>query len=150
MKIISYLKVRELLRSELGLIKRGRIWLFDSQYTTLSKEEFSEILSEVDYIKTLLNKYYPNFTEELFDCEDYAHVYSSFVKLVAASDLGTMPKYEKGIAFGEISVESSMISDPAVHTLNFLITDDEKAFYFEPQANKFVEGLSYKPLYARI
>ena len=82
------------------------------------------------------------FKTELFDCEDFAHVTSAFVKLKAAN------KYPKGIAFGEITIKHTVSKE--IHSLNFLITENEKMYYYEPQGNLFVNGKNYKPFYARI
>ena len=82
------------------------------------------------------------FKTELFDCEDFAHVISAFVKLKAAK------KYPKGVTFTEITIKHILAKN--VHSLNCLITEDEKALYFEPQGMLFVNGKNYKPFYARI
>ena len=136
MKKITCQQIRDALKFKLKLVKPNRIWLFDKHYCAVNKDEFKDILKEVEPIKV-------KYQAELFDCEDYAHVLSAFVKLKAASS------YSYGIAFGEITGRDTLLGN--IHTLNFLITESEEAFYFEPMDMEFVEEKDkYSPFYARI
>lgn len=135
MQVITCQQIRDALKFKLKLVKKDRIWLFDKNFCALNEEEFKKLLDEVKWAKV-------PFVRELFDCEDFAHVTSAFIKLKAAK------KYEKGVAFGEITVRHSLTKQ--IHTLNFLVTEDLEAHYFEPQAEIFVNGKNYEPFYARI
>ena len=134
MKKITCQDIRDALKFKLNLIKPNRIWLFDKHYCAVNKDEFEDILKDIEPIRV-------EYKTELFDCEDYAHVISAFVKLKAASS------YPFGIAFGEITGRDSVFGN--IHTLNFLITEDKNAIYFEPMDMKFIED-KYDPFYARI
>jgi hypothetical protein len=136
MKLISCQKIRDALQFQHGLDGRERVWLFDKHFCGLSKVEFEELLKELNPINAV-------FKEELFDCEDFAHVLSAMVKLTALKK-----RYERGIAFGEITIRHLVTNN--IHSLNFLVTEDLEALYFEPQGRLFVNGKNYKPFYARI
>jgi hypothetical protein len=138
MKLISCQQIRDALKFKLKLVKENRIWLFDKHYCALSKEEFDELRKTVEPITA-------EYKAELFDCEDFAHVMSAFIKLTA---LAVHNVYVKGIAFGEITIRHTVSKE--IHTLNFLVTEDKEAFYFEPQSQIFVNGKNYEPIYARI
>lgn len=143
MKEILCQEIRDSLRFNLKLVKKNRIWLFDKHYIGLSKKEFGEVLSS---IAPIYNPIRDKYGEEVFDCEDFAHVLSAFVKLEAL-----LKKYKYGIAFGEITTRQ-LDNRKIIHTLNYLITDNLEAYYFEPQAGIFLdEGEKlYEPFYARI
>ena len=129
-------EIRDALKFKLKLVKKNRVWLFDKHFCAISKDEFDELLDSI-------NPMLPQFEEELFDCEDFAHVLSALVKVKAREK-----KYDYGVAFGEITTRHNLTKE--IHTLNFLVTDNLDAFYYEPQAYQFVNGENYEPFYARI
>jgi len=133
METITCQQIRDALKRANPKVRN--IWLFDKHYVALSVDEFKKVLQTVEPITT-------QFKDELFDCDDYAHVTSAFVKLKAAA------KYPRSIAFGEITVKHSMSKE--VHSLNFMVDDKEKVHYFEPQGRIFVDGDNYKPFFVRI
>lgn len=134
MKLITCQVIRDSLKSNLKLVKKNRIWLFDKNYCAIGKNEFEDLRKEIEPINM-------QFKTELFDCEDFAHVTSAFIKLKAAN------KYPKGVAFGEVTTRNNQTKE--IHTLNFLITENEKAYYFEPQTMEFIVD-DLEPFYARI
>jgi hypothetical protein len=111
------------------------VWLFDKQYCALTIKEFESVVKEIEPITV-------QFKDELFDCDDYALVTSAFMKLKAAA------LYPRSISFGEITIKHSLTGE--VHSLNFLVTEDEKLHYWEPQGQLFVNGDNYKPFFVRI
>jgi hypothetical protein len=133
MKLITCQQIRDTLKRDNSEVRN--IWLFDKHYCALTIEEYEDILKEIQPINV-------QFKAELFDCEDFAHVTSAFVKLKAAS------KYPKGVAFGEITIKHTVSKE--IHSLNFLVTEDEEMHYYEPQGSLFVNGENYKPFFVRI
>lgn len=137
MKLITHQQIRDALKYQLRLIKPNRVWLFDSDYCALSEDEFDDLVKEIEPVNM-------QFKVELFDCEDFAHVTSAFIKLKAAV------KYPKGVAFGEITTRHLITKE--IHTLNFVCFEDGTVRYYEPQGQVFIDnGASYyEPFYARI
>ncbi len=103
----------------------------------MEKEDFKKFILSVPSVEQ-------GFIPVLFDCDAYAKVFSGRVKEAAAK------KYSAGaaLAFGDITVRHKKSGE--VHTLNFFITEDEDAFYYEPQGSIFVNGENYKPIRAGI
>lgn len=134
MKLINHKQVRVILEAHYPDLRH--VWLFDKEYCAVGKEEFeNNILPAVNVITT-------QFKDELFDCDDYAHVTSAFVKLVVAK------LYPKSATFGEIAIKHAISKE--VHSLNFLVTEDDGFHYFEPQGRIFVNGKNYKPFFVKV
>ena len=136
MKLLTSRDVRDCLKLHWQMPVEARLWLFDTTYCGISVQKFEDIVRQLAPIEA-------QFAAELFDCEDFAHVFSALVKLQV-----TGMHYPKGIAFGEVTVRHTIAKE--VHTLNFLIDDKLRPHYYEPQGKLFVNGENFKPFYARI
>ena len=69
----------------------------------------------------------PRFTSEVFDCDDFAIMFKSFATLFAYYRKEALP-LAIGVAWGVFPQ-----IDPDLHALNFAITPNNKAVWFEPQ-----------------
>ena len=117
----------------------GRFWPLAPDYYTLKKEEFKNLIKHVTPVDY-------DFVPVLFDCDAFAKVFSGRLKEEAVKS----GKYRPGaaLAFGDITVRHKITKE--IHTLNFFVTEDEKAFYFDPQSSTFVNGSNYRPIRAGI
>ncbi len=115
----------------------GRFWPLAPKYYALEKKEFENLIKGVIPVDQ-------EFIDVLFDCDAFAKVFSGRVKEAAAK------KFEPGaaLAFGDITIRHKLSRE--IHTLNFFITEDEKAFYYDPQPGSFVSGTNFIPIRAGI
>lgn len=71
------------------------------------------------------------FSDEKFDCDDFALVTNAFVKLkIAAMEL---------LHNGAIGEASMIHPIKGIHNQNIFITDDLKVKLYEPQADQIIE-----------
>lgn len=69
----------------------------------------------------------PQFTNEVFDCDDFAIMFKSFATLFTYYRQARLP-LAIGVAWGIFPQ-----LNPDLHALNFAITPNNKAVWFEPQ-----------------
>jgi hypothetical protein len=132
MKTIGSADIRTILTAQWPDLKH--IWLFDYLYVAVDEDRFKLILEDVKTIER-------SFDKNVFDCDDFSHVTSAFIKLAASAI------FKHGIAFGEVAVRQMW---GGVHCLNVLITPNEKVRLFEPQSREFIDGQVMKPFFVRI
>ena len=132
-KSISAKQTREILKTQWPELKH--IWGFDKRFTLFSSAEIENILKEVtEIINEVSEKYFEKkmiFSDEKFDCDDFALVTNAFVKLKIA----TMELLHNG-AIGEASMIHPI---KGIHNQNIFVTDDLKVKLYEPQAAKIIE-----------
>ena len=132
-KSISAKQTREILKTQWPELKY--IWGFDKRFTLFSSAEIENILKEVtEIINEVSEKYFGKkmiFSDEKFDCDDFALVTNAFVKLQIAA----MELLHNG-AIGEVSM---IYPTKVIHNQNIFITDDLKVKLYEPQAAKIIE-----------
>ncbi|MDF1719696.1 MAG: hypothetical protein P1U65_03395 [Minwuia sp.] len=105
--------------------------IYDTARCSFADRLFQPVVHEdVDDIRLWLLDRWPDpprFTSEVFDCDDFAIMFKSFATLFTYYRQARLP-LAIGIAWGVFPQ-----INPDLHALNFAITPNNKAVWFEPQ-----------------
>lgn len=105
--------------------------IYDEARCSFSDRAFRPVVHEdVEDIRLWLFDRWPDpprFTSEVFDCDDFAIMFKSFATLFTYYRKEPLP-LAIGIAWGVFPQ-----INPDLHALNFAITPNNKAVWFEPQ-----------------
>lgn len=124
-KFVTAAKLRVLVSQQLeGKLDRNfGFYIADEKYYCTPLEDANSIIaaSAVDRKK---------WVEEEFDCDDFAHVLKAHFAEAAYADGVRRPAHCFGIVWG-------MLPEP--HAINWMINDDSKLRFIEPQTDEIFE-----------
>ena len=105
------------------------LYLGDAEYYCPPKRDVEEILelSKVDRYQ---------WTEDLFDCDDFAHVLKAHFAEAAYKDGQRRKAHCFGVVWGSL---------PDAHAINWVITDDRQLWFIEPQSVARREDKIFSP-----
>ena len=121
---ISNKEVRKIVERQLrGKLRTSyKLKWSDKKYYCLSVAEAKDIIRYSSVDKN-------QWTKEEFDCDDFAYVLKTDFALAAYEDGIRRPPHCFGIVFGKTSKKSR-------HAMNWMINDDKKLRFVEPQSDK--------------